>query len=258
MREASPTPTGTTGLPTALAVVWRRKNTILAAIAIVAIGTHLLLRFPFHTGSSASNTPLLIALVLGGLPLVYELLRKLWHREFGSDLLGGVSIVTAVVMGEYLAGAIIVLMLAGGEALESYALRMPSVAQRKSDSAINDVALADVAVGDTLVVYPHDICPVDGTVIEGNGVMNEAFLTGEPFEIPKAPGSNVISGAVNGETALTITATLFALDSHYGKIMAWRSCASRNRIVPISAGSAISWAPSMPPSPWPSPSSSGC
>jgi len=241
MKEAAPLPTGTTGLPAALAVVWRRKNTILAAIAIVAISVHLLLRFAFHTSPGVYEMPLLIALVLGGLPLVYDLARKLLRREFGSDLLGGISIVTSVIMGEYLAGSIIVLMLAGGEALESYALRsassvlralakrMPSVAHRKNDSVISDVTLADVAVGDTLVVYPHDICPVDGTVVEGNGVMNEAFLTGEPFEIPKAPGSNVISGAVNGESALTITATRLALDSRYAKIMEVMRESEQNR-----------------------------
>ena len=160
-----------------------------------------------------------------------ELARNLLRREFGSDLLAGISIVTSVLLGEYLAGSIVVLMLSGGEALENYAVRnassvlralakrMPSVAHRKRDSAISDVALDDIAVGDTLVVYPHDICPVDGTVIEGNGVMNEAFLTGEPFEITKAPGSAVISGAVNGESALTITATRRAVDSRYAKIM---------------------------------------
>jgi len=49
--------------------------------------------------------------------------------------------------------------------------------------------------------------------------MNEAYLTGEPFEITKAPGSAVISGAVNGESALTITATRRAVDSRYAKIM---------------------------------------
>jgi P-type E1-E2 ATPase len=94
---------------------------------------------------------------------------------------------------------------------------MPAIAHRKRDSVIADVALDDIAVGDTLVVYPHDICPVDGTVIEGNGVMNEAFLTGEPFEITKGPGSAVISGAVNGESALTITASRRAVDSRYAK-----------------------------------------
>ena len=175
--------------------------------------------------------PLLATLVFGGIPLVYELTKNLLRRQFGSDLLAGISIVTSVLLDEYLAGAIVVLMLSGGEALENYALRnassvlsalakrMPAIAHRKRESAIADVALDDIAVSDTLVVYPHEICPVDGTVIEGNGVMNEAFLTGEPFEITKAPGSGVISGAVNGESALVIMATRRAVDSRYAKIM---------------------------------------
>jgi heavy metal translocating P-type ATPase len=96
---------------------------------------------------------------------------------------------------------------------------MPAVAHRKKDSTIDDVPLDEVAVDDTIVIYPHDIAPVDGTVIEGHGVMNEAFLTGEPFEITKAPGSNVISGAVNGKSALTIMATRRPVDSRYAKII---------------------------------------
>jgi P-type E1-E2 ATPase len=76
-----------------------------------------------------------------------------------------------------------------------------------------------VAVGDTLVIYPHDICPVDGVVIEGHGVMDESYLTGEPFQITKTSGSTVISGAINGESALTIRTTKRAADSRYAKIM---------------------------------------
>jgi len=214
-----------------LAAVWQRKSTIIAVIAVVAILVHVLMRFAFHTSPGAYKIPLLSTLVLGGVPLVFDLFRKLLKREFGSDLLGGIAIVTSVIMGEYLAGAIIVLMLAGGEALESYALRsassvlaalakrMPSIAHRKTDAGIEDVALPEVAVGDTLAIYPHDICPVDGVVIEGHGTMDESYLTGEPFQITKTSGSPVISGAINGESALTIRATQRAADSRYAKIM---------------------------------------
>ncbi len=211
--------------------LWRRKTTVIAALSIVAILAHLVLRFGLHAARSVDQVPLLVTLVIGGLPLLYDLLRKLLKREFGSDLLGGISIITSVVLGEYLAGSIIVLMLAGGEALESYALRsassvlaalakrMPSIAHRKRESAILDVGLQDVAVGDTLVIYPHDICPVDGVVIEGHGVMDESYLTGEPFQITKTTGSTVISGAINGESVLTIRTTQRAADSRYAKIM---------------------------------------
>ena len=209
----------------------RRTTTAIAAFSIVAIALHLALRFGVHAAPGAARAPLLATLALGGLPLIYDLLGKLLKREFGSDLLGGISIITSVLLGEYLAGSIIVLMLSGGEALESYALasassvlaalakRVPSVAHRKHGLDIADVALADVAVGDTLVIFPHDICPVDGVVIGGHGVMDESYLTGEPFEITKTSGSTVISGAINGETALTIRATQRAADSRFAKIM---------------------------------------
>jgi len=180
---------------------------------------------------NAYLVPLFMTLLVGGLPLVGELLLKAVKREFGSDLLGGIAIVTSVVLGEYLAGSIIVLMLSGGEALESYALRsassvlaalakrVPSIAHRKNGVQITDVGLADVQIGETLVIYPHDICPVDGEVIEGQGVMDESYLTGEPFQITKTVGSTVISGSVNGDSALTIRTTKLAADSRYAKIM---------------------------------------
>ncbi len=209
----------------------RRNTTAIAVFCVAAIAAHLVLRFGLRTSVPTSNLPLLAAITLGGTPLLYSLLRKLFRREFGSDLLGGIAILTSVWLGEYLAGSIIVLMLSGGEALESYALRsasavlaalakrMPTVAHRKSNDGIRDVALDEVAVGDTLVIYPHDICPVDGVVVEGHGVMDESYLTGEPFEITKTSGSNVLSGAINGESALTIRTTLRAADSRYAKIM---------------------------------------
>jgi heavy metal translocating P-type ATPase len=223
-----PPPGGPWNSPSAL---WRRKTTVIAALSIVAILLHLVLRFGFHTTPGTCQIPLLATLALGGLSLLYDLLRKLLKREFGSDLLGGISIITCILLGEYLAGSIIVLMLSGGEALERYALRsassvlaalakrMPSIAHRKRESEIVDVALQEVAVSDTLVIYPHDICPVDGVVIEGHGVMDESYLTGEPFQITKTSGSTVISGAINGESALTIRADKGAADSRHAKIM---------------------------------------
>lgn len=210
---------------------WHRKTTVVAALSVVAILVHLALRFGSRASPTTSQIPLLITLAIGGVPLLYDLLQKLLKREFGSDLLGGISIITSVLLGEYLAGSIIVLMLAGGEALESYALRsassvlaalakrMPLVAHWKHNAEIVDVGLQEVSVGDTLVIYPHDICPVDGVVIDGHGVMDESYLTGEPFQITKTRGSTVLSGAINGESALTIRTTQRAADSRYAKIM---------------------------------------
>jgi len=163
--------------------------------------------------------------------MIWELLKKLWKLEFGSDLLAGISIITAIVLREYLVAAIVVLMLSGGEALEEFATmrassvldalarRMPSVAHRKEAGSLVDVKLTDIRVGDELTVLPHEICPVDGTVLQGHGIMDEAYLTGEPYEISKTPGSMVISGAINGEALLVIRAEKVAEDSRYARIM---------------------------------------
>jgi heavy metal translocating P-type ATPase len=216
--------------------ILHRKQTIIAIFALGAIILHLLLRFGTSTTANAfgyplHQLPLLAVLILGGGPLVFDLLVRLARREFGSDLLAGISIVTSLFLGELLAGALVVLMLSGGEALEAYAVRsassvlealarrMPAVAHRKLDGGVADVSLAAVAVGDTLVVFPHDICPVDGTVIEGHGLMDESYLTGEPYQMSKTPGSEVLSGAINGDAALTIRAGKRAVDSRYAKIM---------------------------------------
>jgi heavy metal translocating P-type ATPase len=213
-----------------------RLQTGIALLALAAIATHLVLRYAVRaSGSVAGLTtpewPLAIALAVGGTPLVLDLAVKLVRREFGSDLLAGISIVTAVILGELLAGTLVVLMLSGGAALEAYAVRrassvlaalarrMPSTAHRKTDGKLDDIPLDRVAVGDLVTVFPHEICPVDGTVVEGRGTMDESYLTGEPYLIDKAPGAAVLSGAVNGDTALTLRADKPAADSRYARIM---------------------------------------
>lgn len=210
-------------------VVVSRKHLAIAALAVLAIMMFLVMWWNELPGQ---DWPLWIALGLGGVPLVWDLLVKLVHRQFGSDLLAGIAIVTSVLLGEYLAGVFVVLMLSGGEALEVYAVqrassvlkalagRMPSVAHRRTPSnQIEEIAIDQVAVGDTIVILPHDTCPVDGTVIEGHSVMDESYLTGEPYMMSKSPGVTVLSGAINGSGSLTIRADRQAVDSRFARIM---------------------------------------
>ena len=98
------------------------RSTIIAALAVAGIVTHLALRWGTDGATGARELPLYAVLAAGGVPLVLTLALKLVRRQFGSDLLAGISIVAAVLLGEYLAGAFVVLMLSGGEALEAFAL----------------------------------------------------------------------------------------------------------------------------------------
>ncbi len=223
MSNSNPSKTGS--------AVWKSLETLIAAFTVIMITAHLILRYRTDCTDFIQNLPLWSVLALGGTPLVWGLLVKMVHREFGSDLLAGISIVVSVLLDEYLAGSLVVLMLSGGEALEAYAVRsassvlqalskrMPSVAHKKMETDIQDIALDQIAINDSIAIFPHEICPVDGIVIEGHGVMDESYLTGEPYMMSKTPGSQVLSGAINGEAALVIRAEKRAVDSRYAKIM---------------------------------------
>ncbi|MFI3137027.1 MAG: heavy metal translocating P-type ATPase [Methylococcaceae bacterium] len=204
---------------------------ILSLNAALATSASEIYRGQFVFPIEPASAPLLAVLILGGIPLIFQLGLKLAQGDWGADLLAGVSIITAVLLNEYLAGSLVVLMLSGGVVLETYAVRkassvlealarrMPSVAHRKSANQLIDITTAQVNIGDILLIMPHEICPVDGTVVEGSGTMDESYLTGEPYMMSKVSGSQVLSGAINGDSALTIRADKLAVDSRYAKIM---------------------------------------
>jgi heavy metal translocating P-type ATPase len=236
----------------------KKYQNSIAVLSLCGIGAYLALWYLFDLGHEAcvltttgrlipvatlpsqdqaifsltlGHLPLLVVLALGGLPLIGEIILKLFRRDFGADSLAGLAIITAVILNEYLAGSLVVLMLSSGAALENYAVRkassvleelakrMPSVAHRKSANEFIEIAIEQIVIGDNLLVFPHEICPVDGTVLEGSGTMDESYLTGEPYLMSKTLGSGVMSGAINGNSALTIRADKLPIDSRYAKIM---------------------------------------
>ena len=201
---------------------------LLAILTVIGLVAHGVLYF---LSPAQSLWPLWLVLGVGVVPLVLEIVQKAIKHDFGADILAIIALITSVILGEYLAGVLIILMLAGGQTLEKYALtkasfalealakRMPAVAHRQQGDQIETIAIDTIAVGDRLVIFPHEAAPVDGTVVEGHGSMDESYLTGEPYHLDKAPGASVLSGATNGETALVIVADKPAADSRFATIM---------------------------------------
>ncbi len=207
------------------------QERVIAALSVSLIAWNLLARYVFDLAGPAAEWPLTFLLIAGSAPLLWKLLRSALQGDFGSDLLAGISILVSLVLGQNLAGVVILLMLSGGAALEDYAMRrastvlgalakrMPHHAHRRSAHGLEDIPLESVRVGDHLTVLPHETCPVDGEVIDGQSRMDESFLTGEPFQISKTPGSEVISGALNGDAVLVIEVKRIPADSRYAKIV---------------------------------------
>ncbi|HEX2153471.1 MAG TPA: heavy metal translocating P-type ATPase [Acidimicrobiia bacterium] len=220
------------------------RQGMVALGSLVAIAASLILGL---AGASETVTivPLIVIVVIGGVPLVWEITKDLIARTPGADLLAAIAIVTAVLLDEWMVAAIIVLMLSGGEALEeaatarasrvleALAKRAPTLAHRlidgKTSERTEDVPVSEIAIGDRIVVLPHEVCPVDGEVVHGHGSMDESYLTGEPYVITKSVGSRVLSGAINGEDRLIVEATKTAADSRFAQIVGVLAEAEQNR-----------------------------
>jgi heavy metal translocating P-type ATPase len=175
--------------------------------------------------------PLLAIVLLGGVPLFWETLGQVKRREFGVDVLALLAIAGSLLLQEYLAGALIVLMLSGGNALEAFALRKarrsltalaeraPRVAHVWRDQELVTVAAEEIAPGMHVVVKPGEVVPVDGVVVDGAASVSEADLTGEPLPVRKEAGAQVLSGSVSLDAMLTIQALRPSAESKYAQIV---------------------------------------
>lgn len=153
------------------------------------------------------------------------------HKRGGVDIIAVLSLVGSLLVGEYLAGALIAVMLASGRALDAAAERRaahdlralleraPRFARRRTGTQVTTIAVADVSVGDLLVVGPGEVVPVDGRVADAVAVLDESALTGESLHVERRIGEPVRSGVINAGGPFELDATATAEGSTYAGIV---------------------------------------
>lgn len=171
------------------------------------------------------------AAIANSIPLVWGMINDLREGIYGVDILAATAIITSVILGEYWAGMIIVLMLTGGEALEDYAekrakseltaliSRVPTKTHMLKGRKLVEVTVSSVKVNDKLVIKPGEVVPVDCQVIEGESNFDESSLTGESLPVEKKVGDQLLSGSVNVEGSVTVKTLRIAKDSQYEQII---------------------------------------
>jgi heavy metal translocating P-type ATPase len=157
--------------------------------------------------------------------------RNLLRGEIGVDIIALLAMIGALLLGQYLVGAIIAVMLTGGTALEEYATararrelsslinRAPRIAHRRDTGGYTDVAVEQVAVGDTLLVKPGEVIPVDGIVGTESAVLDESSLTGESRPVKLDAGAPARSGGANAGGPFELRVTAPAAQSTYAQII---------------------------------------
>jgi heavy metal translocating P-type ATPase len=169
--------------------------------------------------------------ILGGAPIVYRTFRGMLRGQFASDIVAMLAILAAIVLQQSFAGAVVVLMQSGGEAIEAFGLRRatssltallkraPRIARRKKDNQMEEIDVHAVKVGDILIVRPGDLVPVDGTIVSGSAEIDESAITGEPLTRNKTEGERLLSGSVDVNGAFEMRADKISRESQYAKIV---------------------------------------
>ncbi|ODQ84524.1 heavy metal translocating P-type ATPase [Mycolicibacterium holsaticum] len=179
----------------------------------------------------AADVSWVVGTAVAVVPALLWVLSALRRGSLGVDVIAVLSLVGTLLVGEYLAGALIAVMLAGGRALEAAAAQRasrdlrsllehaPRFARRRIGTEVRVVPIADVAVDDLLVVGPGETVPVDGRVADALALLDESVLTGESMQVERRRGEPVRSGVVNAGGPFEVRATATAKDSTYAGIV---------------------------------------
>ncbi len=205
------------------------RSTIMAAAAVIGLaGAFVLFLLDYGSASRlalAASTSAALAFLL------IDIVAKLRNGDFGLDLIAALAMGSTLWFGEYLAGAIVALMYAGGQFLEAYAHRradegmsallaqVPRTALRLLENGMEEVPIPDIAVGDILMIRRGDVIPADGTLMSDNASIDQSVLTGEAFPVHLQRGERIESGATNAGDAIEIRVESRAEDSTYSGIV---------------------------------------
>lgn len=164
--------------------------------------------------------------------MLREMIETLESGRWGVDILAIIAVVSTMIVGDYWAAWMILIMLTGGDSLEDYATSQadkelrsllqnsPRIADKLVNDKIEEVKVDDLKIGDIVLIKPGSQVPVDGEIIKGNSSFDQSSLTGESVPVDKKIGDDLMSGSINGDAAVEMKVTKAAKDSEYQSIIA--------------------------------------
>jgi heavy metal translocating P-type ATPase len=202
---------------------------LLPAVALAGLIAGGLAWLAGAAGLAATLWALTVAVILA--PLALTVAANLRRGEVGVDLIALLAMAASLALGQFLAGAVIALMLSGGQALEAFAgararrdltallQRAPREVHRYENGQLTSPLIDEVRPGDLLLVKPGEVVPVDGLVEDEPAVLDESALTGESRPVERAAGEAVRNGTVNAAGPFKLRAVATAAASTYAGIV---------------------------------------
>ena len=211
-----------------------RLGGYLTAIAVAAMAIALIDGFLFPLDYPASQIALLLVYLAGGLPAAFSAVRELWvRRVLDIDLLMVLAALAAASVDAALEGAVLLTLFSLSSTLEHRAMRKarravealmalrPETAHRRAaDGAVEEVPVEDLCAGEVVILRPGERVPVDGTLIEGEGDLDESSITGESLPVHKSPGARLSEATVNLNAVLAMRVERVMAESTVARMIA--------------------------------------
>jgi heavy metal translocating P-type ATPase len=220
---------------------WLAPRAAAAMLAVTVTGLAAGAAAHLAGAGHAGDAAWLVTGAAGAAYAVAEMAAALRRGQFGVDVIAVAALVGALAVREFLAAAVISVMLASGRSLEAWAAgraqrdlrallaRAPTTARRYRGDKLEVVPLAQITPGDMVMVSPGEVVPVDGTLAGTGAVLDESALTGEALPVTRAPGEEVRSGVVNAGGHFDLRATVPPEQSTYAGIVRLVSDAQRSQ-----------------------------
>ena len=227
----------------------RKQQTLLKRILLAVAGYAAVLIFDKSGAAESLQMPgwmlgvlFLFPYLLVGREVILKALKNIRNGQvFDENFLMLIATVAAFGIGEYSEACAVMIFYQVGELFESLAVGKsrasitammsiaPESANVERDGKIEEVDPDEVEVGEVILIRPGEKVPLDGIVLEGSSFLDTAALTGEPVPREVRPGDAVISGCVNGETALRVKTSKAYEDSTVARILQLVESASEKK-----------------------------
>jgi len=185
-----------------------------------------------HLAPSLDGPIFALAMLVGLLPIARRAaMAAMAGSPFSIEMLMSIAAVGAVVIGAGEEGAVVVFLFLVGEMLEGVAAGrarasirglaalVPKTVQVERDGALIEIPAVQVALGTVIVVRPGDRIGADGEIVEGDGAIDEAPVTGESVPVRKGPGASVFAGTINTDAVLRIRVLAVAADNTIARVI---------------------------------------
>lgn len=186
----------------------------------------------YFIGMIAASQKLVLTLcIIGVLPEIWAVLKDIWSKKFGVDVIAVVAVLASLALQEYATAGVILLMFTGGTALEEYAKaraqkelksllsRVPKIAHVRRGKIFINIDVAKINPDDILLIKPGEVVPVDGIITGGDSNFDESAITGESLPIDKQKNDSVLSGTINQDSPVQVRALRSSGDSQYEQII---------------------------------------